>query len=52
MSRQDTADYLGMSIETGSRGFSKLKNEGLIQIDSNYQITILEQDKLKSYAEG
>ena len=52
MSRQDIADYLGMSLETGSRGFSKLKKESLIQIDSNYQITILDHDKLKSYAEG
>lgn len=51
MSRQDIADYLGMSLETGSRGFSKLKKEGLIQIDSNYQITILEREKLKAYAE-
>ena len=52
MSRQDIADYLGMSLETGSRGFSKLKKEELIQIDSNYQITILNYDKLKEYAEG
>lgn len=52
MSRQDIADYLGMSLETGSRGFSKLKNEGFIQIDNNYQITILEHDKLVSYADN
>lgn len=52
MSRQDIADYLGMSLETGSRGFSKLKREGLIQIDSNYQITILDGVSLKAYAEG
>jgi len=52
MSRQDIADYLGMSLETSSRGFSKLKREGLIQIESNYQITILEVEKLKAYADS
>lgn len=50
MSRQDIADYLGMSLETSSRGFSKLKKEGLIHIESNYQITILENELLKDYA--
>ncbi len=52
MSRQDIADYLGMSLETASRGFSKLKNEGLIKIESNYQITILQRDDLVQYAES
>jgi CRP-like cAMP-binding protein len=52
MSRQDIADYLGMSIETASRGFSKLKADGLIKIESNYQITVLEMPKLLAYAEG
>lgn len=52
MSRQDIADYLGMSLETASRGFSKLKNDGLIKIESNYQITILERDELVGYAES
>lgn len=51
MSRQDIADYLGMSLETASRGFSKLKKEGLIDIESNYQITVLEMEQLTEYAE-
>ena len=52
MSRQDIADYLGMSLETSSRGFSRLKKDGLISIESNYQITILQQEMLKAYAES
>jgi CRP-like cAMP-binding protein len=51
MSRQDIADYLGMSLETSSRGFSKLKREKLIQIESNYQITIIDDVALRAYAE-
>jgi CRP/FNR family transcriptional regulator len=51
MSRQDIADYLGMSLETASRGFSKLKSDGLIKIQLNYQITLLEKEKLLAYSE-
>ncbi len=51
MSRQDIADYLGMSLETASRGFSKLKTDQLINIVNNYQITMLQKDKLCEYAE-
>ncbi|NMP30101.1 helix-turn-helix domain-containing protein [Thalassotalea sp. M1531] len=51
MSRQDIADYLGMSLETASRGFSKLKKDGLISIENNYQITLENYDALKAYAE-
>lgn len=52
MSRQDIADYLGMSLETSSRGFSKLKKDMLIHIESNYQITILDRDALFAYSES
>jgi CRP/FNR family transcriptional regulator len=51
MSRQDIADYLGMSLETASRGFSKLKKDGLIAIKSNYQITVLDHEKLIAYSD-
>lgn len=46
MGRQDIADYLGMSLETASRGFSKLKSDKHIHILNNYQITILDENKL------
>jgi CRP-like cAMP-binding protein len=51
MSRQDIADYLGMSLETASRGFSKLKANKQIDILNNYQITILNKEELIQYAE-
>ncbi|GLP96320.1 Crp/Fnr family transcriptional regulator [Paraferrimonas sedimenticola] len=49
MSRQDIADYLGMSLETASRGFSRLKRSKLIDIQSNYHITILDEQKLRDF---
>ncbi|WP_163930648.1 Crp/Fnr family transcriptional regulator [Paraferrimonas sp. SM1919] len=49
MSRQDIADYLGMSLETASRGFSRLKAEGHIEIESNYQITIINKEALEAF---
>lgn len=52
MSRQDIADYLGMSLETSSRGFSKLKREELIQVESNYQVTIIDAQRLRAYADS
>jgi CRP/FNR family nitrogen fixation transcriptional regulator len=40
MSRQDIADYLGLTVETVSRTLSQMKQEGLIQLVSARQIRL------------
>ncbi|MEM1114191.1 MAG: Crp/Fnr family transcriptional regulator [Pseudomonadota bacterium] len=50
MTRQDIADYLGLTIETVSRAFSKLKREGLIDIHSAHTVVILDDDSVSEMA--
>ena len=50
MTRQDIADYLGLTIETVSRAFGKLKREGVIDIFSAHTVEILDQDTLEEFA--
>jgi CRP/FNR family transcriptional regulator len=52
MSRADIADYLGLTIETVSRTFTRLKNEQLIAIPNANTVTVLSRDGLLSLAEG
>jgi CRP/FNR family transcriptional regulator len=51
MSRQDIADFLGLTIETVSRTISKLAREKLIVVVPD-GIRILEVEKLTAVAEG
>lgn len=52
MSRQDVADYLGLTIETVSRTFSRLRRDGLIALPCP-QLVILERPReLRALAEG
>jgi CRP/FNR family transcriptional regulator len=46
MTRQDLADYLGLTIETVSREVSKLKVSNIIKVLSSKQIYINDFDKL------
>ena len=46
MTRQDIADYLGLTIETVSREISKLKSSNIIKIISSKQLFINDFDKL------
>ncbi len=48
MSRSDIADYLGLTIETVSRVFSKLKQKGVIRLPSLRNVEI---DKLRALQE-
>ena len=50
MTRQDMADYLGLTIETVSRAFSKLKKEGLIEVYSAHTVELLRMDLVEELA--
>jgi len=41
MTRQDIADYLGLTMETVSRAMRRLKNDGIIDIEANQTIRLL-----------
>jgi CRP-like cAMP-binding protein len=40
MTRQEIADYLGLTIETVSRAFSELRRRGIVTIDRQDQILV------------
>lgn len=50
MSRADIADYLGLTIETVSRVFSKLKQKGVIRLPSLRSIEIVKWQALQDMA--
>ncbi|WP_369815844.1 Crp/Fnr family transcriptional regulator [Erythrobacter sp. QSSC1-22B] len=50
LSRQQIADILGLTIETVSRQFTKMKNEGLIEVLGRREIAILRPEALKDRA--
>src|SRR6266566_101806 len=52
MSRQDMADYLGLTIETVCRVLSKLRHSRAIGIPNLHQLVINDVDALHALAEG
>lgn len=52
MSRQDIADYLGLTIETVCRSFTQLKNEGVIVMNSARELHITNTSRLKAICDG
>jgi len=52
MTRADIGDFLGLTIETVSRTFTKFKGLGLIEINQGTTIRIIDAEKLKSMADG
>ncbi|MGI9225909.1 MAG: Crp/Fnr family transcriptional regulator [Woeseiaceae bacterium] len=44
MTRQDIADYLGLTMETVSRAMRRLRNEGIIEIESSQTVKLLKPD--------
>ena len=49
-SRQQIADVLGLTIETVSRQFTRLKTDGVIDLPSRREVTILDNDALLAEA--
>jgi len=52
MTRSDIADYLGLTIETVSRMFTRLRHEGAIDLPSSSCVEILDRDQLEKLAAG
>jgi CRP-like cAMP-binding protein len=52
LSRQDIADYLGLTIETTCRALSELKRQGIIATPSRRRIVIRDLNGLAAIAEG
>ena len=51
MAREDIGNYLGLTLETVSRCFSRLKNAGVLDVD-NRRIRIVEIEALKNAVGG
>ena len=52
MTRTDIADFLGLTIETVSRTFSKFRAQGLIELEQCIIVTIKDPEELSRIAEG
>ncbi|WP_109116884.1 cyclic nucleotide-binding domain-containing protein [Azospirillum sp. TSO22-1] len=52
MGRTDIADYLGLTIETVSRTFTKLRSGGVIRLADTYTVEIDEPERLAEIAAG
>ena len=52
MTRNDIADFLGLTIETVSRTFTKLRCDGLIALTQSILVTIVDHEALASLADG
>lgn len=52
MSRLDIADFLGLTIETVSRGISQFKRKHLISVAGSHQVSLKNVEALESLASG
>ena len=52
MPRADIGDFLGLTIETVSRTFTKLKTLGLIELPHSNRVKLVDIDELESLANG
>ncbi len=52
MTRSDIADFLGLTIETVSRTFTKFRHDGLIDLEQCILVTIRDMEALEELASG
>ena len=52
ITRTDLADWLGLTVETVSRCFTRLKKAGLIDIERGDLVTVLDPQQLSGLAAG
>jgi CRP/FNR family transcriptional regulator len=52
MTRADIGDFLGLTVETVSRTFTKLRSLGLIDLPHSTRVRIVKMDELRSLADG
>ena len=52
MTRADIGDFLGLTIETVSRTFTKLKSQRLIELPQANRVKLVDLDALESLASG
>jgi CRP/FNR family transcriptional regulator len=52
MSRADIGDFLGLTIETVSRTFTKLRQRGIIDLAHSARVRIIDVEELETLAEG
>ena len=50
MTRSDIADFLGLTLETVSRAFSRVKTLGIIRLPSAQEVEIKDPERLKALA--
>ena len=46
LTREEMADYLGLTLETVSRQISALKKDGVISLEGNRHVSIPDMDRL------
>ncbi|MGI9354394.1 MAG: helix-turn-helix domain-containing protein [Rhizobiaceae bacterium] len=51
MSRADIGDFLGLTIETVSRAFTRLRKSGVIELPNPHSVCVLQPDALAELAE-
>lgn len=52
MTRTDIADFLGLTIETVSRAFGKLKQDGYVKMPTVHTVELVDEPRLRSLSTG